>query len=227
MAGANVQTFGRVRGGNLGNGLYADGDDQSLRLNGRGDALFAPALLAKAELVRMGGSYSAAIPTGSAFTTVAAWPTTRSELYLGNAETAGGRSYVIDQIWAATIVTETAATELTIIYQMSAPGIVALPANNTAVLVNSLSGKPNYGGKAQLALGSTAFAVANKWQVVAGSPLGGASVSVGQAVLAEVQGQIIVPPGATLCLNAVVGTAVAAAGIMGVVWHEVALDLGA
>jgi hypothetical protein len=194
--------------------------------NTRGDLCVAQGLLPKVDLTRLGNSWQASIPTGSAFTTVAAWPTTRAELILSNANPAGGKSFVIDQIWAATIVTETAASQMTLLAQMSGAGLVAVAANNTAVLVTSLSGKAGvYGGAASLALANTAFMIASKWQVVGVSPLGGASVSVGQAALAEMQGGYIVQPQSTLGVNLVVGTAVASAGLMGISWHEVQLDV--
>lgn len=200
--------------------------------NGRGDLCVAQALPERTDLVRLGQSYHASIPTGSAFTTVAAWPTTRAELVLSNLAGAGsGICLVIDRIWAATIVTETAASAYTIVCQMSPAGLVAVAADNTAVLQRNLNGKnsgtsrsPNAG----LALANTAFGIASQWDVPAQMPIGTnlAAVSVGAGTIAPINGQYVVQPQATFLMNLVVGTAVASAGIMGVVWHEARLEIG-
>src|SRR5512142_2156128 len=203
--------------------------NQTPHLNERADFLMAQALPERAELVKMGGSWHASIPTGSVFTTVAGWPTTRAELVMSNGNQAGGVSFVIDYVWGATIVTETAASFLTLIGQISPAGAVAVAADNAAVLRVSQSGKAAaYGGNAKFALANTAFAVASKWQVLPNQVggLGPGAVSIGQYSTAQVNGLLVVQPQATLCLNVVVGTAVASAAMLGVVWHEVQLALG-
>ena len=222
-----AQVYGLVRGKTA--NQQAANANGIAAINARGDLSVAQGLPHKAELSRMGATYHASIPTGSAFTTVAAWPTTRAELVLSNPNPAGsGICFVIDSAWCATIVTETAASQITILAQLSSASLVATAANNTAVLVQPLNGKAATAGQtATLAVANTAFAVASRWQVMGVSGLGGATVSVGQACLAPFDGLYIVQPQATLCLNAVVGTAVAAAGLIGVTWSETYLDLGA
>ena len=207
------------------------GGDAKAAMNNRGDLCMAQALPAKAEIARLGASYHASIPTGSAFTTVAAWPTTRAELVLSNVSPAGGPSLIIDRIWFSTIVTETAASAYTILCQMSPAGLVAVAADNTAVLVRNLNGKSGgtqRSANASLAVAHTAFGVARQWDVPEQAAFGTnlAAVSLGAGAIASINGGYIVQPQATFIMNAVVGTAVAAAGIMGVVWHEATLDLG-
>ena len=53
-----------------------------------------------------------------------------------------------------------------------------------------------------------------------------AAVGVGAQSSCQLNGMYVVQPGATFLMNVVVGTAVASAGIMGVVFHEAVLDLG-
>lgn len=228
--GLAAQLLTRVRGGASPTATFTDSTDNAMRCNGRGEGLFAQALPPKAELARLGTSWQASIPTGSAFTSVAAWPTTRAELVISNTAPAAklaATCMIIDQVWVAEIVTETAASHLTLIAQISTAGRVALATNNAAVLVTSQSGKAAaYNGVGSFALANTAFAIASQWQVIGQSQMAGAAaVSVGQSTLAELGGLFIVPPQATLCLNAVVGTVVASSSILGLVWHEQVLDL--
>lgn len=203
---------------------YSDGAFAAA-INNRGDVCVAQGLPPKADLVRLGNTWHCSIATGSAFTHVAAWPTTRAEIVLYNGESAGGKSYIIDSAWAANVATSiTAAAAYTLIAQV-VPGPVTAPTDDTAQLITSASGRgTNYSGKARRAVANTAFAVASKWEVLAAAPAGPAA-SIGLAVYAEVGGGLIVPPGAVLCLNLVVGTATGTASI-GVKFHEVQLPLG-
>lgn len=221
----------QVRGGtNPGGTLLADNSYGTPRMNGRGEALFVQALPERAEIVRLGASYHASIPTGSAFTTVAANPTTRAELVLSNISAAGGKCLIIDEVWVETIVTETAASSLSICVQISPSGLVAVAADNTAVLQRCLNGKSGATARsvnAALAVANTAFGVASQWHFPhQAGYLGGGAVSIGQLSVAKLNGMYVVQPGATFLMNAVVGTAVASAGIMGVIWHEAQVDLG-
>jgi hypothetical protein len=197
--------------------------------NTRGDLLMAQSLPERTDLVRLGGSYHASIPTGSAFTTVAAWPTTRAELVLSNIALAGGKSLVIDRIWAAAIVTEAAASAFTIVCQISPAGLVAVAANNAAVLQRNLNGKggANVSANASLALANTSFGIASQWDVPDQFQIATlAAVGVGQMSVAKINGGYVVQPQATFLMNLVLGTAVASAGMIGVVWHEANLDVG-
>jgi len=201
--------------------LYADSTDQKAVCNSRGELLVAQCLPPKAELVRLGNSYSMAIPTASAFTPVAAMPTTLSNLSLRNGEAAGGKTYVIDTIGVTAITSIAAASSFTLLAQQQS-GAAALT-NNTAVLIQSLSGKPNYGGKGTRALATTT-AVADSWTIV-GSQAASPSASIGAGAFAEVYGLFLIPPGSTFYVNCVFSTA-AGTAIQTITWHEVQLDLG-
>ena len=228
-----MATQDTARGASQPTTLIADGLPGNVRMNGRGEALVAAAQTERSEIVRYGNSWHYSIPTGSAFTTVAAWPTTRSELNLTNMNAAGGQCIVIDEVWAATIVTETAASALTIICQVSPVNLVASAAvvDNTAVLARCLNGKAGAANRAPgvaATIASTAYGIASQWHVPfqnTTTPLG--AVSVGQSSVAKIGGNYIIPPGATFAANVVVGTAVASAGLMGIVFHLMQLDIGA
>lgn len=198
---------------------YADGEAK-VQINGRGDLVVAAGLPPKTELARLGGTYSVQIATGSAFTYVAAWPTTRAELVLYNGETAGGKSYVIDSAWMVSVSSTAAAASLSLLAQL-APTISA-PTDDANQLIVSRAGKTAYGGRAKRAVAQTTM-TANKWELVGHTPAG-PSASIATAVFAEMYGGWIVPPGGTIGFAGVAGTA-AGTAIIGVCWHEVLLDV--
>lgn len=219
----------RVVGGTPPSSLFPDGDTQPLRMSGRGDLRIAQSLPPYSELVRHGGSFAARIPLASAFTTVAAYPTTLSELLIFNGEPIGGKSYLIDQVSFGCQTTQAAATVVTIVGQI-VPNLayaVVVVADNSAVLRTSLSGRHNnHNTNARLVMANTSYTVTNRWIDLAAVTSGGATATVGLGGVANVEGRIIVPPGAAFGCNIVVGTAAASSAVMGLVWHEVQLERG-
>lgn len=209
--GLNLTLYANVR--QTSSEIYQSGQAQ-VDQNPRGDLCIAAALLPKTELTRLANTWYAVIPTASAFTNVAAMPTTRGELaiYNGNVDTT---NLVIDQIWFTSLTSITAAANITIVYQVAQ---VAALSNNTAILVSSPLGKV-YSGAVTAALAVTTM-TANKWALVGAGTTGGATASIGSGAVAEIGGSVIVKPGFTLAVNAVVGTA-AGTSLMGILWHEV------
>lgn len=205
--------YGTVRGTSRPN--YGEGDSRFGLLNG-GEALVSQGLPQHTAITSLGNTWSAVIPTGSAFTHVADMPTTRAELALRNSDAT--KCYVIDAAWYYALTSHTAASSATLIYQVGFPAALT---DNTAVLINSPMGKV-YNGRATRALAVTTM-TANKWTALASGTTGPAA-SIGFGLFAEVQGRIILTPGATLGLNVVVGTATGTA-LIGVSWHEVDLKV--
>jgi hypothetical protein len=206
---------GRVRHGSA--PYYSEGDERAPQINPRGELLLAQGLPERSELVRLGRSWGAQIPTASAFTFVNAWPTTRAELVLWNGEAADGAWYIIDRVWQANITSQAAAQPFSLLAQIAPAALsIAAPTDNAAVLRQSLCGKvKTYSGLGRLMLANTAFALAN---------LGNAAVSpmttnLGNSHEALVYGKYLVPPGAAFCLAGLAGTA-AGTAIIGVEWHE-------
>src|ERR1051326_3059598 len=194
---------------------YGSGQSQ-VDQNPRGDLCIAPALLPKTELTRLANSWYTVIPTGSAFTNVAGMPTTRAELAIYNNNT-DTTCLVIDQIWFTSLTSITAAANIAIIAQVAQ---VAALTDNTAVLISSPLGK-TYSGNVQRALAVTTM-TANKWSILGAGTTGGATATIGSGAVAEVGGSIIVKPGFTPGVNAVVGSA-HGPSLMGILWHEVKL----
>lgn len=205
--------YGTVRGTSRPN--FGEGESRLGLVNG-GEQVVCEGLPRGTEITRLGNTWATTIPTGSAFTNVAGMPTTRAELALYNGD--ASKSYVIDSVWFLSLTSITAAAGVSLIYQVAYPAVLS---DNTAVLITSPMGKV-YNGKAKRALAVTTM-TANMWSVIAATPAGAAG-SIGLGVFAEVQGRIILPPGGTLGLNAVVGTATGTS-LMGVSWHEVSLNV--
>lgn len=206
---------------------YAEGTNTgNATLNNRGDLVVAQALPERAELVRLGNSWGAQIPTASAFTFVAAWPTTRAELVLWNGEAVGGKTYIIDRVWLTNITSQAAAQPYSLLAQVAPSSLgIAAPANNTAVLRQSLSGvKSTYTGNGRYMLANTAFALANLWFPLGPSVMSPMTTNLGASLEAVVYGKYLVPPGAAFCLAGLAGTA-AGTAICGIEHHEVQLPV--
>jgi hypothetical protein len=195
-----------------GSGNYA------VEQNPRGDLCAALALPLKTEVARLGKSWYAAIPTGSAFQPVAAMPTTLSNLTIRNGNS-GTTCLVIDQIGVMSLTSLAAASGLTLLAQINEAAALT---DNTAVLISSTSGR-TYSGSVTRALATTT-AVANKWMGVAGSGGLATTTTIGLGLVAEVAGAWIVKPGFTFHTNVVASTA-AGTCIQWVSWFEVDLPL--
>jgi hypothetical protein len=199
-------------------------------LSDGGAQIMVQGLPERAELVKLGASWGAAIPTASAFTYVAAWPTTRSELILFNGETAGGPTYVVDRAWMTDITTGATGGRALLAQLVPAPNVAGVTGTigvSATVLTHQLSGRAiNYGGNAKLHLADTLLpAIANQWFPLGTIPSVGGVTTIGTTVEANLYGRLLVPPGAALCLAGVAGAASGTA-ILGVDWHEVLMNLG-
>lgn len=196
-------------------------------MNPRGQQITALGLPSKAEIVRLGRTYECSIATGSAFTHVAAWPTTRAELVIENVAT-DGTCLVIDSAWASNVATSVAAANTyTLLAQIVSSSATAVT-DDTAQLIVSRSGKvgANGSGNVTRAVANTSYGVASRWSVLGSTSSGGATATIGEGVYADVAGGFIVPPGGLFLLNLVVGTATGTSSI-GVVWHEMILGINA
>ena len=149
-------------------------------MNPRGQQITALGLPSKAEIVRLGRTYECSIATGSAFTHVAAWPTTRAELVIKNVAT-DGTCLVIDSAWASNVATSVAAANTyTLLAQIVSSSATAVT-DDTAQLIVSRSGKVGangsgmrilYGGSVKPSNAAELMAVPN----VDGALVGGASL---------------------------------------------------
>lgn len=205
---------------------YGDQVETTPAMNDRGELYTVQGLPERSELVRLGNSWGAQIPTGSAFTFVNAWPTTRAELVLCNGEAAGGKTFIIDRVWMANITSQAAAQHYSILGQLAPASLgIAAATDNTAILKQNLAGKIKaYSGLAKLAVANTAFALTNQWFTLGNAQVSPMTTNLGGSIEANVFGKYLVPPGAAFCVAGLAGTA-AGTAICGIEWHEVQLTV--
>ena len=226
MPSPSYDVYGFVRGANDGFN-FGSGQEIPINLNNRGDQLVALSLPTYAELARMGAVWSMRVATGSAFNAVAALPTTLAAMILYNNEPVGGKSYVLFNAWATTIVAAAASTQYSLLAQVtpSPLGVSTAPTHSaTTTLLTSRSGKANYTGNAKRAVAVTTF-FTDGWDVIAASGTA-AAANIGMGVYADLQGSIVIPPGGSFGLNLIASTVNAAGCIVGCTWAEVQLLLG-
>lgn len=218
------QLIQRFRGGSA--GAYLPGQIGEFVGNSRGDQSVAQGLPERAELVRMGRSWSGQLKDANQFTLLITIPTTLADFALQNGEPLGGASYIIDRVWVKCKTSTAAANYLTILGQIIPRG-TALVADSANKLVQSLSGKvATYNGLAQIAVASTAVgAIADKWMPLGNQCSLPTSTSIAAFTEAQVYGRYVIPPQATFAVTAQEAVSGGAA-IIGVEWHEVQLDLG-
>ncbi len=215
-----IKIAGRVRGFFAGN--YPENkEDEEFHLNTRGDMLVAQGLPERAELTRLGDSWTASNTTGIAALT--GWPTTTAGFGIWNGEPSNGKCYVIDSVSCTDIVVDATQGDCTALFVMLNKPPVALPAGGQ--LIRGLSGR-TYGGRALTVL--TAVARVDEGWFPAGS-----SATVGATVAgcnfkqqyAPLNGMYIVPPGGMFSVAAAKVAAAAAQVVYTICWHEVQLIL--
>ncbi len=214
------ELYGLVRG--AARSAFASGSNRAA-INRAGDVCVAQGLPERAEIVRMGYSFSAQIPLANAFTLLITVPTTRTEFSLQNAEAGGGKSYVIDRFWVKNTTSTASAGVITPLSQLVVPGTTQV-ADNTAVLRTNLSGSAN-STLAKICIASTATGcIGDKWnhhQSIVQAP----TTNIATVVEVSCYGRYIVPPGGSFNINAQESVSGGVA-ICGVEWHEITLDLG-
>lgn len=220
----DVDIRGQIRG-NIRPYFSGAGTDVQLMLSDGGALISVQALPERAELVKLGQSWGAAIPTGSAATYIAGWPTTAPALVMQNAEAAGGPTYIIERAWLADI-SAGATGGRSLVGQLQPAGITGTFTDNAVVLKHQLSGRAaNYGGNAKFAVAAANIPIASQWFPLGNASMGATISNLGSSLEANVFGRLLVPPGAFLSLVGCAGTA-AGTYIIGVEWHEVFLNLG-
>lgn len=206
---------GYIRGINAEN--YAQGGDDQIHINPRGDLIVTQALPEEAELVRLGDSYAV---MGAAVALVTAVPTTTAGLSLWNGEPANGKSYVIDSCGVMDVAVDATQTDQTAIVAMMNKTPVTAP-TDAALTIVSLNGRSAYGGKARtLSLGS----VTNDGWIPLGNSVAGAAAVAGSAWKVtdiSVRGLYIVPPGGMFSIAGIKVAAAASGSRYFIRWHEV------
>lgn len=148
-------------------------------------------------------------------------PSTTSLATLWNGESGGGKSYIVDRVFAQQLVSESAVVARWGLWVCVHKEMAAPTAEITAI--RGLSGKYNYTGKGRY--DADAGVVDDGWfpwgegmDVETVSTIGGNQVS------ANVGGRIVIPPQCGLSLHGVAST-INVDLCVGVAWYEVQLDL--
>lgn len=203
-------------------GLYRGGGNQeerTLEVARDNSLLVGQSLPPYTELTRRGGGWQAMATAAVAALVVR--PTTTAMATLWNGEPQGGKSYVIDRIFAHQLVS-TAAQGFYSIWICVHPAGMAAPTDDITVR-NSLSGKKGYVGYSRFDNGATV--VADGWFPWGNwSEVEAVGVLPGGHVEAEIAGRIIIPPSAAISMH-VVASVVGITLTGGFMWYEVQLDL--
>ena len=216
-----VKIAGRVRG--LFPGNYPENrEDELFHLNSRGDMLVAQGLPERAEIARLGETWSVQNTTGVAAITT--WPDTTAGFGIWNGEPAGGKSYVIDSVNTVDVVVDATQADCTALFVMLNKPPVAIPAAG-GLAVRSMSGR-TYGGRCLNVL--TAVARVNEGWFPAGTSATCGAVVAGcgwKQQEVDLRGLYIVPPGGMFSVMAVKVAGAAAGVVYTIRWHEVQLIL--
>lgn len=205
-------TIRRYLGGS-GEEVYQKGDRY-------GNAYIAQALPSYAVLSKEGNGWQ--VMATAAVAALVVRPSTVALGTLWNGEADGGKSYIIDRIFAQQLVSAAAASRWGIWACVHPIGMAAPTADITAI--KSMAGKTSYGGTARFDVDATVvddgwFPWGDSKDVEATGALGGAQSCP------LIEGRIILPPSAGLSIH-IVASSVDEDFCVGVSWYEKVLDLG-
>ena len=184
------------------------------------DVLVSQNLPPYTELARIGAGWS--VMDTAATAAVVVRPSTVAGLTLWNGEAAGGKSYVIDRVFAFNLVSTDAVADWSVWGCVHPVGMAAPTADITAM--NNWNGwRSSYGGKAIADTGATVLN--NGWFPLdsVGSKVGNpGGVTPGTAIAIDVQGRFVIPPTAGFSIN-VVASLVTWTFTHGISWVELQL----
>jgi hypothetical protein len=224
---ADVSVFGRVRQLLQGLDQASVGDEEQITLNEQLEQLVAFGASPYGEIVKIGRAFE--LHTTTAVAAVVAVPTTAALLGIWNGEPDGGRSLVIDRVWALMAASAATAGQATLIGAAGQTRVATI-ATPTTLAINALNSN---GGKdtkiSQSVSGLDAVTgVAGNWRALPGQTGGqhpGAAATPGVYINSEVNGRIIIPPGRQFGVH-VFADAVGSTFTVGIEWHERYMRLG-
>jgi len=196
MPGDDSRQIGFQRGGTSANTF------QYLRSNSEQELIVAQGLPPYAELSRRGLGYQ--VMDTSAIAALVVRPSTVAGLTLYNGATGStAKSYVIDRVGAFNLVSTDAIAGWSVWGCVHPAGFTAPTADITAI--KSMNGG-TYAGAAIVDTGATV--TDNGWFPIVAGPIGNpGGVTPGPAVVASLDGRIIVPPTGAFSINVVASLA--------------------
>jgi len=189
----------------------------TIALNQLGEQLAATGLPRGTEMVRRGTGW-ATIST-SAVAGLVVRPTTTAAFEIFNGYAAGGKSLIIDQLFYFNLVSTNVIESFSGWAQVTAAKAAV---TSGSFVVRGSSGKP-YGGPV-IAAASTTVIDSGWFPWTNAFSKGAGGVVPHGAVIAEVDGRLIVPPQCSLCLH-VVSSLVGQTFTQGARWYEEQLTI--
>lgn len=195
-----------------------------LQANEAGEALVAMGGSRFEEITREGHAFHCQSETATA--PVAAPGTTTCGFGIWNSAADGGRSIIIDMLFAANVTAGATLGNFSMMYVLGQTRVVALTGDLTIRKNNGMG--PTTDSVALCEAGGaildTVTGVVIGWLPI-GPTVNAHVVSLfGMCLVAEVDGRIIVPPGRALGLEVIADTA-AGTWNMGAMWHEKVITL--
>jgi hypothetical protein len=201
--------------GTIRNGVvYAQ---STIQLNERGEQLIAAGLPGGAEMVRQGKAW--ATMSTSAVAGLVVRPTTTAAFEIFNGYAAGGKSLIVDQLFYFNLVSTNVIEGFSGWAQVTAAKAAV---TSGSFVVRGSSGK-GYGGPV-IAAASTTVIDSGWFPWTSAYQKGAGGVVPFGAVIAEVDGRLIVPPQCSLCLH-VVSSLVGQTFTQGARWYEEQLTI--
>jgi hypothetical protein len=223
-----IRAMGKVRGLNI--DQYEQPGDEEVQtvLSGQAEQLAAFATTQYQENVRNGRAFWVANAIGSPVAPVTSIPTTAHTIALYNNEPDGGRSYVIDYVWAFNV----AVSSVTIFHtgMIGCLGQVreAIPAN-AAPVIKSANGTGKLDTRARTFIGGTALpattGLAANWFPIGDSWINSVVTLPGHSKIVDIDGRVIVSPGRWFAVHTL-SSITTQTYIMGIGWTEKNLYLG-
>lgn len=221
-----IQMLGKVRGINTDQLEVQNDEEMQVALNGQGEELVVFGTQPSQENVRGGRAFWVANAIGTPVAAVTAIPTTAAILSIYNNEPDGGRSCVIDYVWAfnvaVTSVTQFHAGMIAVLGQVRE----AIPAAGAPVIKhNSGMGKIDTRVRPVVAALPAGTGLAAHWRPIGNMWRSSVVTLPGLAQFVPVDGRIIVPPGRYFGVH-VLSSITTHTYICGIGWTEKQLVLG-
>lgn len=166
--------------------------------------------------------------TSTDLAAVIAVPTTAVMLAIYNNEPEGGRSYIIDRVWALHTTAAASLAHACIIGALGTTRVAAPTDATPAGALRALNGSGGTDTRVRSVVATTIDAVsgiAANWTVLSASSATGVTSLPGVAMVGDVNGRLIVPPGRYFAIH-VLASAVGHEFNCGIQWHERTLALG-
>lgn len=223
-----TQILGRVRKLLEGVDASSVSDNEQITLTPQLEQLVAAGAAPYQEIARTGRAF--VVINTTAVAGVVAIPTTGVNMAIYNNAPDGGRSLVIDSVFAQNVVSTAVATQAQLLVctgqvRETAPTDAALAIkkrNGLGVGTNDTVVRTIIGGTA---LPATTGIAANWFPLGPSVTKAGVAATPGYGLWQAVDGRFIVPPGRYFAVN-VIGSVVGETFISGLAWHELQLNLG-